>query len=229
MRSHRIRLSLVVPISGLVLAAAACGSSTFSSQSQARDAGSSPSTTELPATSESTIFGTVGQSTDTTIIDPKNYHPVYDSIASLAYSSTAVFVGTVQPFFQDPSAGGKIAPFKVDQLLLGVIPRSDSEPELPQEGPGALPVSVGQEYLVFWRVDSSNAPTTITSCAVGGARGLYTYDPNAQTATRTLPSTSTIPATLTLSQVIAALPDANVPVPTPVPSPPVCSPSVTNG
>jgi hypothetical protein len=205
----------------------ACGSRPLGSINQVRSTGST-STSEAPLSS-STTSTEIGQSPNTTIINPSNYHPNYGSIGGLASTSTAVFVGTVQPFMQDPSDGGTVAPMTVDRLLLGVIPRSDAEPELPQAGPDDVPVVVGHQYLVFWGVDSSQSPRAITTCVIGGSRGLFSFDPGTQTVSRISATSSQIPATETLAQVVAQLPNPDIPVPTPVPTPPICAASVTGG
>jgi hypothetical protein len=230
MHQHRKdRIRALTPLFIFALTAAACGSSPLGAGAQSGSTGSTaPSTSIIPSSTTTSSPGMVGQSTDTTIIDPNNYHPNYDTIAGLASTSTTVFIGTVQPLVQNPGDGGTVAPFVVNQLLLGVVPRSDAEPDITQGGPNDVSVVVGQQYLVFWGVDSSESPTKVTTCIVGGARGLFSYNAATNTVSRTDNSgTSQIPMTLTLAQVVASLPNPNVQVPTPVPSPPVCSPAVT--
>jgi hypothetical protein len=160
----------------------------------------------------------------TTIIDPSTYRPTYDTIDALAADSTEVFIGTARPLSQDPSDGGTVSSFTVDQSILGRPLDTLAYPEIPAGQPGDLPVVVGQQYLVFW---SSGNGDGETSCIVGGARGLFTYNAATRTVRRVATSTSPIPTTLTLSQVIAELPNPDVPVPEAEPPPPVCSPSVT--
>jgi hypothetical protein len=164
------------------------------------------------------------QTVPTTIIDPSTYHPSYDTIASLASDSTEVFIGTGRPLSQDPTDGGTVASFTVDRSLLGRPLDTIAYPEIPEGRPGDLPVEVGQKYLVFW--STGNGPGE-TSCIVGGARGLFTYNAATRTVRRVATSPSQIPTSLTLSQIAAQLPDPNDPVPEVEPPPPICSPSVT--
>jgi len=204
---HYGRVSSIGLISGFViltLMVASCGSSL-------PDAGSQGGLTSTPTST------TVPDSTSTTT--PGQYNPSYDTIAGLANDAQAVFVGTVKPFFQDPSNGGLVAPVAVDHLLEGVIPRLEPEPELPQGQPGDVAVVVGDTYLVFW----SEGTTGETSCAVGGTRGLFNYDPATQTATRTSTQPSQIPTTISLAQVTSQLPSFQPSGP----EVPVCSPSLT--
>jgi hypothetical protein len=160
----------------------------------------------------------------TTIINPNKYRPSYDTIEALAADSSEVFIGTARPLSQDPTDGGTVASFTVDQSFLGHPMDTVANPEIPEGRPSDLPVIVGQQYLVFWSVGNGDGET---SCIVGGARGLFTYTAATRTVRRVATSASQIPTTLTLSQVIAQLPNPNVPVPEPEPPPPVCSALVT--
>jgi hypothetical protein len=159
----------------------------------------------------------------TTIIGPNTYRPSYDTIASLAADSTEIFIGTGRPLSQDPTDGGKVASFTVDRSLRGQPLDTVPYPEIPEGQPGDPPVLVGQKYLVFWSTGNGKGET---SCIVGGAKGLFTYNAATQIVRRVASGPSQIPASLTLSQVAAELPDPKVPVPE-VEPPPICSPSVT--
>ena len=148
-----------------------------------------------------------------------------ETIASLAADSGLVFIGTARPLSQDSSTGETIATFTVNQVLAGDWPRTEPYPEISEGQAGDVPVTVGQQYLVFQGVDLSQSD--IQRCVVGGARGLFDYDSATQIATRTSTTPSQIPTTIPLAQVIAQLPDPNVAVPTPEPPLPICSSSVT--
>jgi hypothetical protein len=181
----------------------------------------SPPSTSPPSTSPS---GVMNPTVATTIIDPSTYRPNYDTIASLAADSGQVFIGTARPLSQDPTDGGTVASFTVNQSLLGLPMDTLPYPEIPEGQSGDVPVVVGQEYLVFW---SPGNGENETSCVVGGTRGLFTYIAATQTVRRVATSPSQIPTTLTVSQVIAQLPNPNVSLPEVEPPPPVCSASVT--
>jgi hypothetical protein len=88
-------------------------------------------------------------------------------------------------------------------------------------------VVVGQKYVVFLAIDLTGQAET--ECVVGGVRGLFHYNSATQTVTRISTSPSQIPRALSLTQFIALIPKPNVIVPTKVPTPSVCSPSVTGG
>jgi len=166
----------------------------------------------------------------TIVIDPNTYHPNYDTIPSLAGDSILVFIGTAGRLFHDPSAGGTVRAFTVDRVLDaldGIVPQCCATPEIPQGHPGDVPVVSGVTYLVFWTIDSSTAAPT--SCVVGGTRGLFRYDAASETVTRVSMLPSHIPTSLTLAQLVSQFPDPGQPVPERVPTPPVCSPSVTGG
>jgi hypothetical protein len=211
----------------VAVAAAACGSSLPGTSAQARSAGAPPTLTTpstSPTTASSTTTAPCIAPDGCTTISPNTYHPSYDSIPALASDAAAVFIGTALPLRQDGTSGGTFVPFSVDQLLYGEIPRTYPEPPISQGDPGDVPVVVGNQYLVFWTIDS-NGP--LHTCVVGGTRGIFDYDARTQTVTRIATGASQIPTTLTLSQLTALLPNPNVPTPARVPSPPFCSPSVT--
>jgi hypothetical protein len=168
----------------------------------------------------------VVQTSSTTNLGPSNYHPSYDTIASLADDSTEVFIGTARPLSQDPTDGGTVASFTVVRSLLGQLLDTLAYPEIPEGEAGDPSVVVGRQYLVFW---SSGNGEGETSCIVGGARGLFSYNSSSQSVSRLATSPSRIPTTLTVSQVMAQLPDQDVPVPEREPPPPICSPPVTGG
>jgi hypothetical protein len=201
-----------------LLAVVACGCGKINQ-------GASPQGLELTSTTTtSSPSGEMDPPVPTTIIDPSTYHPSYDTIASLAADSTEVFIGTARPLSQDPTDGGTVASFSVDRSLRGYPLDTLPYPEIPEGQPGDLPIVVGQKYLVFWSGGNGQGET---SCIVGGARGLFNYNAATQTVRRVATSPSQIPTSLTLSQVIAQLPDPNVPLPEVEPPPPICSPSVT--
>jgi hypothetical protein len=230
MRDRNIRqVGVVASAFTAALLLAACGSTPIASKVQARDP-STIATTETTATATTTATtsppGVYNSTPNTTIIDPNTYDPSYDTISSLAADAIAVFIGTVQPFVQDPASGAMNAPFSVDKLLFGEIPRTYPDPEIHQGASGDVPVVVGHQYLVFWTVDSTSVGLDADTCVVGGMRGIFNYDAATQTLTRIATSASQIPTTLTLAQLTAQLPNPNVQIPERVPNPPVCSPSV---
>jgi len=128
----------------------------------------------------------------------------------------------------DPSTNlGTATPFAVDQIIAGMQPETLPVPAIPEGSAGDIPVEVGQQYVVFLAIDLTGEQGT--ECVVGGARGLFHYNSATQTVTRVSTRPSQIPTTLSLAQFMSQIPNPNVPVPTKVPTPSVCSPSVTGG
>jgi hypothetical protein len=216
---------LVLIVAFLAIVACGCGKINAGASPQGLDATSTSTTSVLiTTTTTSSPPAVMNPTVQTTNIDPNSFHPSYGTVASLAADSTEVFIGTARPLSQDPTDGGIVASFSVARSLLGHPLDTFPYPEIPEGQPGDLPVVVGQNYLVFWSAGNGQGET---SCIVGGARGLFTYNAATQIVRRVATSPSQIPTSLTLSQVTAQLPDPSVPVPEVEPPPPICSPSVT--
>jgi hypothetical protein len=223
------RGGILVGVLVVACAAVSCGSSGQRAGDHFGNGGTPPSftTTSITTNKSAHYPTTTAPCTDIngcTTINPKDYHPNYDTISALALDSTMVFIGTVGPTEQDPVLG-TAAPFTVDRVISGAQPSTTPVPAIPEGSSGDIPVVFGHQYLVFWAIDLTGNQES--ECVVGGMRGLFKYDPTTQTVTRSSTSASKIPATLTLAMVIALLPDLNIPRPARVPPPPVCSPSVT--
>jgi hypothetical protein len=165
----------------------------------------------------------VNPAVPTTIIDPNTYHPSYDTVPSLVDDSAFVFIGTAKPLYQDPNLG-TATPFEVDTILAGMQPDTLPVPAIPEGSPGDTPVVVGQQYVVFLAIDLTGQAEP--ECTVGGDRGLFHYNASTQAVTRVSTSPSQIPTSLSLARFIALIPNPNS-LATKVPTPSVCSSSVT--
>jgi hypothetical protein len=88
-------------------------------------------------------------------------------------------------------------------------------------------LNVGSEYVFFWGAQ----PSDNTACIVGGARGVFGFNPNTGIVSRLDTSVpSQIPVTQTLAQLETAInleQKIEGSKPTPSPPPPVCDSSAT--
>jgi len=219
-RQPLLTAALVISVS---IALTSCGSQILQSGRHVSAKGTSSDTvapqTTLTAPSTPVTTYVISDPPTTVINYPNPYQPSYDTVASLVDDSTFIVIASI-----GSETSINTYPLNVQQAIGATPPRVTigiSSGEFT-----AAHLAVGSTYIFFYGVD----PTENKSCIVGGIRGVFAYDPTSGTVTRIdQSSSSTIPATQTLSQLetsINAAEQANAAQPQ-ANTPPVCDSSAT--
>lgn len=184
----------------VVFLLAGCGTSPRSASGTSSPVSSTFTTTTTATTIPSTSdTGSVIVNPPTTIVTyPHPYKPAYDTPQSLVNDSLFILAATLGS--EGSYGGAEEYPLNVKTVFSYTEVRMFVA--VAEEEVEAVHLTVGGEYLLFYAADTTDRMT----CIVGGVRGVFQFDAQAQTVTRiSTNSDSMIPKTQSVKAFSAAL------------------------